>query len=99
MEDDGIGTSDYEKNRQNQVTKEMNKQAELCVCLGHILQEKQWRLVTAESCTGGGIAQAVTAIAGSSSWCEGGFVTYSNKMKEKTLGVASRASFRLWCCE
>ncbi len=46
-------------------------------------------LATAESCTGGGIAAAVTAIAGSSGWFERGFVTYSNGAKESMLGVAA----------
>jgi nicotinamide-nucleotide amidase len=45
-------------------------------------------LVTAESCTGGGIAQAVTRISGSSTWFDRGFVTYSNESKEEMLGVA-----------
>ncbi len=44
-------------------------------------------LVTAESCTGGWAAQAVTAIAGSSEWFERGFVTYSNAAKQELLGV------------
>jgi len=44
-------------------------------------------LVTAESCTGGWAAQAMTAIAGSSDWFERGFVTYSNAAKEELLGV------------
>ena len=44
-------------------------------------------LVTAESCTGGWVAQAVTAIAGSSEWFERGFVVYSNAAKEELLGV------------
>lgn len=44
-------------------------------------------LVAAESCTGGGIGQAVTAIAGSSDWFERGFVTYSNAAKVEMLGV------------
>lgn len=44
-------------------------------------------LATAESCTGGWAAQALTAIAGSSSWYERGFVTYSNAAKEEMLGV------------
>jgi nicotinamide-nucleotide amidase len=47
------------------------------------------RLVTAESCTGGWIAQAVTAIAGSSDWFERGFVTYSNEAKQELLDVSS----------
>jgi len=46
-------------------------------------------LATAESCTGGGIAQALTALAGSSRWFDSGFVTYSNAAKQKMLGVPS----------
>ena len=44
-------------------------------------------LATAESCTGGWIAQAVTSVAGSSDWFERGFVTYSNEAKKESLGV------------
>ena len=44
-------------------------------------------LVTAESCTGGWVAQAVTSIAGSSEWFERGYVTYSNAAKREALGV------------
>ncbi len=44
-------------------------------------------LATAESCTGGWVAQAVTAIAGSSAWFDRGFVTYSNEAKQELLGV------------
>ena len=44
-------------------------------------------LATAESCTGGWAAQALTALAGSSNWFERGFVTYSNAAKEEMLGV------------
>ncbi|HEV2430723.1 MAG TPA: CinA family protein [Burkholderiales bacterium] len=44
-------------------------------------------LATAESCTGGWVAQAVTAIAGSSDWFDRGFVTYSNDAKQEMLGV------------
>ena len=44
-------------------------------------------LATAESCTGGGVAQAVTEVAGSSAWFERGFVTYSNLSKQQLLGV------------
>ena len=47
-------------------------------------------LATAESCTGGWAAQAVTAIAGSSEWFERGFVTYSNAAKRELLGVAKK---------
>ncbi|MEI6228275.1 MAG: CinA family protein, partial [Methylophilaceae bacterium] len=44
-------------------------------------------LAVAESCTGGMLAQYVTAIAGSSVWFERGFVTYSNVAKQEMLGV------------
>jgi nicotinamide-nucleotide amidase len=44
-------------------------------------------LVTAESCTGGWLGQAVTAVAGSSAWYERGFITYSNLSKCEMLGV------------
>ena len=50
-------------------------------------QDKQIRIATAESCTGGWIAQEITALAGSSEWFECGFVTYSNAAKERDLGV------------
>ncbi len=47
-------------------------------------------LVTAESCTGGWVAQAVTSVAGSSGWFERGFVTYSNAAKHEVLGVSKK---------
>jgi nicotinamide-nucleotide amidase len=47
-------------------------------------------LVTAESCTGGWIAQAVTSVAGSSGWFERGFVTYTNASKQEMLGVRAK---------
>jgi nicotinamide-nucleotide amidase len=58
--------------------------------LGRALRANKALLVTAESCTGGWAAQAVTAIAGSSAWFERGFVTYSNAAKEELLGVRKR---------
>lgn len=51
------------------------------------LQAKRALLVTAESCTGGWVAQVVTGVAGSSGWFERGFVTYSNESKSELLGV------------
>jgi nicotinamide-nucleotide amidase len=44
-------------------------------------------LATAESCTGGWVAQAVTSVAGSSAWFDRGFVTYTNAAKRELLGV------------
>jgi nicotinamide-nucleotide amidase len=55
--------------------------------LGEALRAQGLRLATAESCTGGMIAAACTAIAGSSDWFERGFVTYSNAAKTEMLGV------------
>ncbi len=60
---------------------------DLATRTGHALQARQAMLATAESCTGGGIAEAVTAIAGSSGWFDCGFVTYSNAAKSAMLGV------------
>jgi nicotinamide-nucleotide amidase len=54
---------------------------------GTALKRKGQMLVTAESCTGGWVAQAVTAVAGSSDWFERGYVTYSNAAKREALGV------------
>lgn len=51
------------------------------------LLQRQWLLVTAESCTGGLIAGACTDLSGSSNWFERGFVTYSNAAKTELLGV------------
>src|SRR5690606_21188404 len=51
------------------------------------MQRHQLSLATAESCTGGNIARLITALPGSSSMLEGGAVTYSNAVKQATLGV------------
>jgi nicotinamide-nucleotide amidase len=55
--------------------------------LAEQLIQQSIMVVTAESCTGGGIAQTLTAIAGSSRWFERGFVTYSNDAKQEMLSV------------
>jgi nicotinamide-nucleotide amidase len=55
--------------------------------LAEALRAKGWRIATAESCTGGLIAAACTAVAGSSDWFERGFVSYSNAAKTALLGV------------
>ncbi len=51
------------------------------------LKAQDWKLATAESCTGGLIAARCTDLAGSSDWFERGFVTYSNAAKTEMLGV------------
>jgi nicotinamide-nucleotide amidase len=55
--------------------------------LGDSLRRRGQMLATAESCTGGLIAAACTAVAGSSDWFERGFVSYSNRAKTELLGV------------
>lgn len=62
---------------------------QLAAQVGAALHAHGMLLATAESCTGGGVAGAVTEIAGSSAWFDRGFVTYSNQAKVDMLGVAS----------
>jgi nicotinamide-nucleotide amidase len=62
---------------------------ELALTLGRAVHVRGWRLATAESCTGGWIAKALTDVAGSSQWFEGGVVAYSNAAKTELLGVPS----------
>jgi len=61
----------------------------LSVQVGAALAAAKLKLATAESCTGGMIAAAITDIAGSSDWFERGLVTYSNEAKQELLGVRS----------
>lgn len=56
--------------------------------VSQLLLHYNYRLVTAESCTGGMVAAAMTEFAGSSQWFERGFVTYSNAAKQELLGVS-----------
>lgn len=55
--------------------------------LGERLTSAGWRLVTAESCTGGWLGEQITRVPGSSGWYLGGVVAYSNALKERLLGV------------
>jgi nicotinamide-nucleotide amidase len=57
---------------------------------GRALQRRSLVLVTAESCTGGWIAEAVTSVPGSSVWFDRGFVTYTNNSKREMLGVGAQ---------
>ncbi len=59
----------------------------LVMQLAEKLTKQNLTLVTAESCTAGGLAFALTEVPGSSNWFERGFVTYSNLSKEEMLGV------------
>ena len=60
---------------------------ELATLVGSVLKSQGLILATAESCTGGGVAQAITEIAGSSEWFDCGFITYSNVSKSDMLDV------------
>ncbi|MGE5168861.1 MAG: CinA family protein [Rudaea sp.] len=62
---------------------------QLAAAVGDALRARGWRLATAESCTGGLVAGVVTSVAGSSTWFERGYVTYSNAAKHEMLGVAT----------
>lgn len=57
--------------------------------VGDRLKSARAMVATAESCTGGWAAQALTAVPGSSEWFERGFVTYSNDAKREMLGVGA----------
>ncbi len=74
--------------RSVRVSSEAASNTALVKQLGEALKTANLQLVTAESCTGGGIAEAITSVAGSSAWFERGFVTYSNQSKEEMLGVS-----------
>jgi len=63
------------------------KAEEAAVALGRACEARGWRIATAESCTGGLVAGAITDVAGSSAWFERGFVTYSDAAKREMLGV------------
>ena len=58
--------------------------------LGNALRQLGWRVTTAESCTGGGIAEAITRISGSSAWFDCAFVTYANHSKSRWVGVSEQ---------
>jgi nicotinamide-nucleotide amidase len=64
-----------------------NELFEIAQQLGRRLKSKEIKIATAESCTGGWIAQTITEVSGSSAWFDRGFVTYSDAAKMEMLGV------------
>ena len=62
---------------------------QLSTLVGEALAQQGATLTLAESCTGGGVAHAITAVPGSSKWFGTGFVTYANGAKHKLLGVSA----------
>ncbi len=61
---------------------------QLATEVGSVLQSKKLLLSVAESCTGGGVCQAITEIAGCSEWFDCGFITYSNSSKTELLNIS-----------
>jgi nicotinamide-nucleotide amidase len=66
----------------------------LARALGRACMRRGVDVATAESCTGGGVAEAITRISGSSQWFERGFVTYTNAAKKEMLGVSQHTLSR-----
>ena len=60
---------------------------ELAKTAGQILKAKNLRIVTAESCTGGGLAYWLTAVSGSSDWFDRGLITYQDQAKAELLHI------------
>jgi nicotinamide-nucleotide amidase len=58
--------------------------------MGRVCKRRKVMVATAESCTGGGVAAAITRISGSAKWFDRGFVTYHNDAKKQMLGVKQR---------
>jgi nicotinamide-nucleotide amidase len=67
---------------------------ELARRVGAVLKSRRLSVATAESCTGGWVAQVLTAIPGSSDWFDRGFVTYTNTSKRELLDVRTEALAR-----
>ncbi|WP_375751318.1 CinA family protein [Vibrio sp. HN007] len=65
----------------------MDKLKQLSEEVGTLLLQNNQVMVSAESCTGGGVASAITDISGSSAWFDRAFITYSNEAKIEMLGV------------
>ncbi len=68
----------------------MHDSTELAKRLGQKLLAQNKTVTTVESCTGGGIASAITDIEGSSQWFQQGFVTYSNEAKQAAVKVSAK---------
>jgi nicotinamide-nucleotide amidase len=62
---------------------------ELAEAVGRVLKARGDMFVSAESCTGGWIGRAITAVPGSSHWYDRGFITYTNQSKQEMLGVSA----------
>jgi nicotinamide-nucleotide amidase len=70
---------------------QLNNKYRLAERLGQALENKQASVCTVESCTGGGLAFAITDVPGSSNWLNQSWVTYSNEAKADLVGVSPQA--------
>jgi len=68
---------------------DINTLAEQILAVGEALRQRGWSVSCAESCTGGGVAYALTSVAGSSDWFKQSYVTYSNQAKQALVNVSS----------
>lgn len=92
MDDDGRGNAGRAFRPEDQKAGHRNPAPEPVILsraeeLGERLRGLGLTLATAESCTGGGLADAITDVAGSSDYFLGGIVSYANRAKEQLLGV------------
>lgn len=71
------------------MTSQNERAVELATALGDLLIARQYRITTAESCTGGLLAACLTDVPGASSWFEQSWVTYSNQAKIDRVGVSA----------
>ncbi len=60
----------------------------LLIKVATLLTQRNWRMVTAESCTGGWIAKCCTDVVGSSAWFDRAYIAYSYRAKEQMLGIS-----------
>ena len=67
--------------------------------IGSVLISRNWKLVTAESCTAGLIASRITDVPGSSAYFDRSYVTYSNQAKMQMLGVPEEVFVQGGCCK
>jgi nicotinamide-nucleotide amidase len=68
----------------------MDQFTQLSRQIGQALMQRNLRLATAESCTGGWVSEVITQTSGSSGWFDRGFVAYSNQAKIDMLGVSEK---------
>ena len=84
-----MNENDFIEVRQEDITIDQSPESErrLCAEIIEALTNGGKHITFAESCTGGILAEMLTAVSGASEWFDGSFVTYANEQKEKLIGV------------